>query len=132
MMTMRAGQFRISLDLLGQPEAVQGGHVGIGEHKMDGLRSRGALFERRERLNAIRGHAGLHAPGGKRLIQHPPICGIVIHNQNRHAAQRHRRGSLRLDSGLGPSKSRREVEGTALAGLALHPDPSLHHGHQAR
>ena len=58
------------------------------------------VLQRHKRLKAIRRHTGLHPPGGKRLIQHPPICGIVIHNQNRHTVQRHRRGSLRLDSGL--------------------------------
>ena len=97
-----------------------------------GSRALAGLLQRRERLKAIRGHAGLHAPGGKRLIQHPPIGGIVIHNQNWHTVQRHRRGSLRLRSCFGPPKSRREVESAPLARLALHPDPSLHHGYQAR
>ena len=31
-----------------------------------------------------------------------------------------------------PSHSHGEVEGAALSGLALHPDPSAHHGHQPR
>ena len=87
MVTMRACQFRISFDLLGQPKAVQDGHVGVGQNEMNGLSALAGVLQRRERLKAIRGHAGLHAPGGKRLIQHPPIGRIVIHNQNRHAVQ---------------------------------------------
>ena len=81
MITSVSAEFRIAFDFLGQPEAVQGGHVGVGQNKLNGRSALVGVPQRRERLKAIRGDAGLHSPGGKRLIQHPPICGIVIHNQ---------------------------------------------------
>src|SRR6185312_10805034 len=69
---------------------------------------------------------GRGSPVYKNLFDHPPISGVVFHNQHGNASESMmaRRGFL---AGFGrPGESRRKVKSASLADFAVHPNPSSH------
>ena len=75
-----------------------------------------------------------HSPVGYDLLEDSPICGVVVHYQDGHAAE-HRRvradGSRRGVFGL-KSQLGYEMESAAFTDFTLDPDLAIHHFDELR
>ena len=114
-------------DLLYELEAVEAGHAHVEEGKAVGRSGGTRLGERGESGLAAPHERGFTSPRLQRLPQDPVVDGHVIGDQDAQALQ---------GGGFGPggghdgrrraAQAHPEMEGAAVAELALHPDRAAH------
>src|ERR1019366_1738666 len=126
-----AGQFWISLHFAGEREAIHLRHVSVGQkqgYRLAGLR---ALAHQDQCAPRAIGHQHVYSVLGEDGSQDAAVGLVVVHHQELRVL-----GNVRAQE-LGGARQerhahvRREVETTAVAGLALHPHVAAHHLHQA-
>ena len=119
-------------NLAGQHEAVDVGHVGVGNHQRERLAGTFGLPQLFDGLRGVLDARGQHLPTGKHLVENPPVRGVVVDHQHAHAVQTHRLGIRGLVGlGVGLAQANGEMEAAAAADLALDPDPPAHQADQA-
>ena len=120
-------------DLPGQHEAVDVGHVGVGNHQRERLTGMFGLPQEFDGLRGAGDAGGQHLPTGKHLVENSPVRGVVVHHQHAHAVQAPWLGigALVPGSAVRPTQTNGEMEAAAAADLALDPDPPAHQADQA-
>jgi hypothetical protein len=119
----RMGEGRVAADLPARREPVEPRHLPVHEDEVVGF-ARVALLHRGDRLLARPDLVDLQDDLLQRLLQHLARGRIVVRDQ--HAQFREPLRQHLARARLSDAEPRREVEGAALSGRALDPDPAAH------
>jgi hypothetical protein len=72
----------IALDLTRECEAVDLGHLAVGDQDVKAAGAACGLAQNRERMPGVGHHRGRHTPAGEHLVEDAAIGGVVVNDQH--------------------------------------------------